>query len=496
VKRVTRTALALLSIWACTEAPAQSLNDLFNRAKDEAKRAAEEAVRKQMPALPSVPGVPAAPGLPVTQGAGLPTPGVPPAEFMARLPSLTQKLAEGVRTVDFRNGIPPALKDRDLTPGSYMLLANPYMPADRRVMTDARAMACHPQGGVVVWAQMWRFDPSKEVGRQYVEGAIGAWRMEADGRTTPFMAKPQRVSRGKRLCDTPVDQWSMPEGQVRGLVVEPGGDVLLADEGHAAVMRLQRDGTVRRVAGGGPELCTGDPIFPGEVGGYVNGPGSQARFKGTIAIARGNDGSIFVAEGSNASSGNCSIRRIDPSGNVSTVFGNGRCEEDLQARRARAMTSVTIDRLAVDRGGQLLVVGVERGPYPGRGDGVFSKAFRIDPASGKSEMLAFASQATSSGTPTGRFDGAIGVAPDGTPVAYDDPSSSGPGSGLIVLDKPGPALRYWWKAGKGELIDGPGGSMNAVIDFCTASDGGVFFLQKDALRKLDPKSGVMTTWLQ
>ena len=363
-------------------------------------------------------------------------------------------------------------------------------------------MACHPQGGVVLWAKVLRFEAARDWTRaSSADVGVGGYRMEADGRVTPFAARSDQDWRaGKFLCDTTMDELHLPDWtHIQRMLVEPGGDVLLASGGSMAVLRFRRDGRIERVAGGGAGLCTAYPFDGGETG-YRDGPAAQALFKGGLSLARADDGTIYVAEGNFAPGGgswhegNCSIRRIGTEGRVSTVYGNGRCEADIRRHREEAMTSVQPQRLAIDRAGRLLVVGSARGPFGNQGDGIFTKAHRIDPATGQSQRVAFA--AVAAGSPSGRFDDAIGIAPDGTAVAFDDPSTNGTRrAGLVVLDKPEPALRYWWKAQPQLHVDGTEPGIGAVLDFCSSPDGTLYFLQKHALRRLDPKSGQMTTWL-
>ena len=132
---------------------------------------------------------------------------------MRKLPAWTQKLADATRTLDFRSGVPESLKGRGFGPGLYVQLANPYAPADRIAMLEGKAMACHPEGGVVVWAQMIRQDISKPgIDLANTDTGVGAYRMEADGRVTPYAARDERERRsGKKLCDTTLDQWFLPD---------------------------------------------------------------------------------------------------------------------------------------------------------------------------------------------------------------------------------------------------------------------------------------------
>ncbi len=507
------TVAAVTFVAGVPSGHAQSLSDLIDRAKSEVQRAATQALtQRPAPAASSSSSTPATTPIPTPAPSTAPaptaaaTPANPTtaAEVMRKLPAWTQKQATDMRTLDFRNGVPESLKGRGFWPGTYVQLANPYAPADRIAMLEAKAMACHPEGGVVIWAQMIRQDISKPIiDLPNTDTGVGAYRVDAEGRVTPYAARDERERRsGKKICDTTLDQWFLPDwGNFQRMLVEPGGDLLLASGWHQAVMRVKRDGRIERVAGGGEGLCNAY-VYDGGETGYRDGPAAQALFKGTMALARANDGTIYVAEGNflpgggSWNAGNCSIRRIGTDGIVSTVYGNGQCEKDSATYRRAATTSVGLDRIAIDRGGQFVVVGSARGPYNGGADGIFTKAHRVDPATGRSQLLAFG--AVAAGTPQGRFDGALGIAPDGTPVAFDDPSinSSSSHAGLVALDGPRPALRYWWKSRPGVTwIDGPDSGVSDVLDFCTATDGTMYFLQKNALRRLDPKSGQVTTWL-
>jgi hypothetical protein len=525
MRNVTKHAVTITAAVFVAGVPnghAQSLSDLIDRAKSEAQRAATQAVtQRPAPAASSPTSTQATTTAPAPSTALAPTAAAPAAapaaatpanpaaatDVMRKLPAWTQKQASGIRTLDFRNGIPEPLKGRGFTSGSYVQIANPYLPADRLVMLEAKTMACHPEGGVVVWAKMIRQDITKPgIDLANTDTGVGAYRMEADGRVTPFAARDEReVRSGKKLCNTTLDQVFLPDwSYVQHMLVEPGGDVLLASGSAQAVLRFRRDGRVERVAGGGEGLCSTDPYNSGE-SGHRDGPAAQALFKGTLAIARASDGAVYVAEGgwlpgggaSNA--GNCSVRRIAPDGRVSTVYGSGRCEQDAKRLRDAAMTSVQPSHITIDRAGQLVVVGLSGGRTPEGDDAGFSKAFRIDPATGRAQPIAVAATGggVPKGWPGGRFADAVGVTPDGTPVAFNDvPRVGSSYPGLVVLDKPEPTLRHWWKVPQpGGWIDGPQLAINAVLGFCSAPDGTVYFLQKNALRRLDPKTGEMTTWL-
>jgi sugar lactone lactonase YvrE len=88
----------------------------------------------------------------------------------------------------------------------------------------------------------------------------------------------------------------------KGMAFDNQGRLLIADEMSHTVRRLEHDGTLTTAAG--------LPFLPGMSNGLVSA------FKNPSAIAVDADGNVYVADG-----GNGLIRRIAPSGFVSTVIG-------------------------------------------------------------------------------------------------------------------------------------------------------------------------------
>lgn len=509
---------------ACTigsPAHAQGLGDLLRRAVEQTVREVlQPPPAAPAPATPSTPAPVAAEPSPPAAARGnppasvspasLPPASVPPASPAVAtdapaaptapaetIETLERRLADGPRTVDLRNGTPPELADRFLPEKGLIVLTNPYAYADRRFLEKASAMACHPQGGLVLYAYSERYAPSAERGRgrEYVDNGTGLWRIEADGRVRPI-----KVTLGRErdnalpLCGVPI---TAARGfnfvRVNDLAVERNGDVLVAATGNAAVLRYRADGMVERVAGGGPNVCTVDPAREHPERGYRDGPGRDALFSGDLSIAVNETGEIFVLEG-DGSGGNCSLRRIDTSGSVSTVQGNGKCEPyavtNLTGHRTPAY-----ERVAVDAQGRPLMMGSNRSKREGTGpDVVYTKVHRID--QGREELLGRAGHG-SRFDPLGRLV-AVGTAPDGTPLAFNAGYYSD--AGLVVLENR-PQFRYWWRSAPGAyspVVDGPRGQ--AVIQnanaFCTGVDGYVYVLSGNAIRRIDPRSGEVSTWLQ
>lgn len=98
-------------------------------------------------------------------------------------------------------------------------------------------------------------------------------------------------------------------GRLRmGLDVDADGSVIVADSLNDAIRRIARDGTVTTIAGGNGS-------------GLRDGPVDVAQFVNPTDVAVAPDGTIYVAQGRNDH-----IRKITPDGMVTTVAGNGSLE--------------------------------------------------------------------------------------------------------------------------------------------------------------------------
>ena len=90
-----------------------------------------------------------------------------------------------------------------------------------------------------------------------------------------------------------------------GVAVDASGNVYVADTSNNAVRKISNSGAVTTLAGS---------IEPG----FADGVGSGARFKLPSGIAVDPQGNVYVAD-----TGNHAIRKITPSGSVTTMAGSG-----------------------------------------------------------------------------------------------------------------------------------------------------------------------------
>eukprot|EP01031_Cornospumella_fuschlensis_P050197 gene50197-61426_t len=122
-----------------------------------------------------------------------------------------------------------------------------------------------------------------------------------------------------------------------GLLFDSAGDLWIVDSGNHTLRRLSTDGTVTTIAG-----------QPG-TSGSADGTGSAARFLNPFGLALDAGGDLFLAD-----SGNHTVRRITPSGTVTTFVGTAGLRGTTSATGAAARFNFP-SALAFDATGDLLV---------------------------------------------------------------------------------------------------------------------------------------------
>jgi len=115
-----------------------------------------------------------------------------------------------------------------------------------------------------------------------------------------------------------------------GAASDPLGNVYVADTANNTIRKISWDGVVTTVAG-----------TPG-VAGFADGTGAAARFNAPIGIIIDVSGNAYVTD-----AGNNTIRRIGPSGTVTTVAGTpgtaGSVDGPGGAAKFNAPTGIAID---------------------------------------------------------------------------------------------------------------------------------------------------------
>jgi sugar lactone lactonase YvrE len=121
----------------------------------------------------------------------------------------------------------------------------------------------------------------------------------------------------------------------QGVAVDASGNVYVSESGNHRIRRITPSGLVSTLAGSGKPGC-------------ADGTGAEACFKSPTGIALDAVGNVYVSD-----TGNHQIRKITPSGVVTTLAGSGKPGfQDGQGTKASLNFPLG---LAVDRNGNIYV---------------------------------------------------------------------------------------------------------------------------------------------
>ena len=161
------------------------------------------------------------------------------------------------------------------------------------------------------------------------------------------------------------------------VTVDEDGNVYIADSYNHRVRRVDPSGIISTFAGNGPGAFAGD-----------GGPAVQARLNNPVGLAVDGDGNLYIADNDNDR-----VRRVDPTGIISTFAGNGPGAFTRAAGPAVEHSLGDPVRLAVDGGGKVYIT-----------DSFWDRVLRVDPAGTISNLA--------------RFSNPKGVAVDGAGNLY------------------------------------------------------------------------------
>jgi sugar lactone lactonase YvrE len=102
-------------------------------------------------------------------------------------------------------------------------------------------------------------------------------------------------------------QWTGPSKAFypRDVAVDPSGTLYVSDSSNNCIWKVTPSGVVTKLAGSGVE-------------GFADGPGAMAKFDFPQGLAVDASGTVYVAD-----CDNCRIRKVTPSGEVTTLAGRG-----------------------------------------------------------------------------------------------------------------------------------------------------------------------------
>lgn len=259
-------------------------------------------------------------------------------------------------------------------------------------------------------------------------------RMTLDRHGNLYLSTLERVY--KLSQDGKVTSFATPvEAGGDGIAVDSKGNIFVSSMHHDTIHKIAPDGSISLFAG-----RTHHTNVPGLVGsGYVDGPGSQALFRMPSGLVVDRQDNLYVAD-----SNNMAIRKVDPTGMVTTLVGAGRDEplpENPTPAEMEEILKVRIRTtdLAIDSAGHLYAVCSDnriRKVSPSgaislvAGDGVRCGDLdvKLISAGMKTSTVSLLAEATASpepiacfvdGTgPAARFGGPLNVAVDGSGTLY------------------------------------------------------------------------------
>lgn len=422
---------------------------------------------------------------------------------VVRFLELTVPQATSARTFTSLPSGPPqegVAESDGTTGGDRWLVTNPYLPGNHRFFSMIYGAACSADGTLFVAANgVVPAEASRRRPRSnrdwYADNGHGLWRVAPDGRITAFSVgaygwypAPGLRPKPKRFCNVSVAE-AAPFGPSRwgGIAIAPNGDAYISDKAYHMILKLRRDGTVEHVAGGGENACAYEEGERKREFGYRDGPGKKALFKGPRGLAIDREGNLLVAD-----PGNCALRRIDPSGNVTTVqkgcYADPRDEQDRTKR-------INHIHVAVDPQGRPVVAGSLVVPSVD----IYSNIHRFDVDGHVEQLLSARKGYANSGTIRVEYLSGLAFLPDGRLLIADEHNN-------LLRTLEGKRLSDWLGAspftGEAENnVDGrpPRARITRPSSVCVTGDGTLFIAPvvpaSGPVRKVDSKTREMSTWV-
>ena len=127
--------------------------------------------------------------------------------------------------------------------------------------------------------------------------------------------------------------------QPRAIIFDPAGNLYIADSGNNRVRKVATDGIITTIAGNGTPGSAGD-----------GGQALNAQLNNPYGLARDPAGNLYIADAFNSK-----VRRVDPSGVITTYAGTGLAGSSGDGGPATAATLKLPYALAADGAGNLYI---------------------------------------------------------------------------------------------------------------------------------------------
>ena len=134
-----------------------------------------------------------------------------------------------------------------------------------------------------------------------------------------------------------------------GIAVDAAGNLYIADYWNYCIRKVDTNGVITTVAGNGTSGYNGD-----------GGPATEAQLYRPIGVTVDAAGNLYIAEGGNIEDGNHVIRKVDISGMITTVAGNVTGTKYNDGVLSTETKLFTPRYIAVDAVGNLYIAEEER----------------------------------------------------------------------------------------------------------------------------------------
>jgi hypothetical protein len=185
-----------------------------------------------------------------------------------------------------------------------------------------------------------------------------------------------------------------------GVAVQPDGGVLIADSNNHRIRRVSLSGTITTVAGSGEEGFSGD-----------GGSATAAKLDLPVDVAATRDGGFLIAD-----YGNNRIRRVSPTGTITTAAGTGAMGSSGDGGPATAARMGFPNGVSATADGGFLIA-----------DYLYNRVRRVSPTG------AITTVAGTGGLGQGGFSGDGGPAKFAQLDSVDDAVET-PDGGLLIVD--------------------------------------------------------------